>query len=189
MYVWRLFLLLSVAVSGSFMLVSAGESGFSRKNGDAPGIPTTITSNKMTVRNPNNQAVFEGAVVLTRGQLVVNSDKMIVFFHAQSSDARQGKEADQPKDNASMSSTSNRSLERVEAIGHVKIKQENSNATCQKAIYFSDQEKIIMTGDPVAWEKGTRVSGKQITIYLNEGRSVVEGDTRVRIHDDGKMGP
>ena len=189
MYAWLLFLILSAAVFGSPMAVTAVESGFSRKNGDAPVIPTTITSKKMTVRNQDNQAVFEGAVILTRGPLVVNSDKMIVFFHAQNSNASQTKGPGQPKDNGSMSSTGSRSLEKVEAIGHVKIKQDNSNATCQKAIYFSDEEKIIMTGDPVAWEKGTRVSGKQITIYLNEERSVVEGNTHVRIDDEGKTGP
>jgi lipopolysaccharide export system protein LptA len=143
----------------------------------------------MTVRNQDNQAIFEGTVVLTRGPLVVNSDKMIVFFRAQSSDGSQVKGAGQPKDNASMSSASSRSLEKVEAIGHVKIKQENSRATCQKAIYFNNEEKIIMTGDPVAWEKGTRVSGKQITIYLTEERSVVEGDTHVRIEEEEQPAP
>ncbi len=189
MYVWILCLLLNAVLSVWPASTLTAESGFAKKNGEGPAIPTTITSNKMTVRNQDNQAVFEGTVILTRGPLVVNSDKMIVFFHAQSGDASQAKAVGQAKDPAAVSSTSSRSLERVEAIGRVKIKQENSHATCQKAIYFSEEEKIIMTGDPVAWEKGTRVSGKQITIFLNEERSVVEGDTRVRIEEDGKNNP
>lgn len=189
MYGCLLSLLFSAVMMGSPMLTVAAESGFTKKNGDGPVIPTTITSNKMTVRNQDNQAVFEGTVVLTRGPLVVNSDKMIVFFHAQNSDASQVKGTGQPKGNGSISSTSGRSLERVEAIGNVKIKQENSRATCQKAIYLNNEEKIIMTGDPVAWEKGTRVSGKQITIYLTEERSVVEGDTHVRIEEEEQSAP
>jgi lipopolysaccharide export system protein LptA len=56
-------------------------------------------------------------------------------------------------------------------------------------VYFSDGEKIILTGDPVAWEKGTRVSGKQITIYLTEERSVVEGDSRVHIEGESQGAP
>ena len=35
-----------------------------------------------------------------------------------------------------------------------------------------------------AWEKGTRVSGKQITMFLAEDRSVVEGGSHVRIEPD-----
>jgi lipopolysaccharide export system protein LptA len=87
---------------------------------------------------------------------------------------------------------SNRSVSRVEAIGeihHVKIKYENGSATCQKAVYFADGERIVLTGDPVAWEKGTRVSGRQITIYLAEERSVVEGDSHIHIESEGQNGP
>jgi lipopolysaccharide export system protein LptA len=40
----------------------------------------------------------------------------------------------------------------------------------------------------VAWEKGARVSGKQITIYLAEERSVVEGGSHIRIEGEGQNG-
>jgi lipopolysaccharide export system protein LptA len=46
-----------------------------------------------------------------------------------------------------------------------------------------------LTGDPVAWERGTRVSGKQITIFMAEERSVVEGGSHVRIEDEGPSQP
>jgi lipopolysaccharide export system protein LptA len=42
---------------------------------------TTITSRTMTVSNQENTAIFDGAVVLTRGLLVVHSDHMVVSFH------------------------------------------------------------------------------------------------------------
>lgn len=86
---------------------------------------------------------------------------------------------------------SSRSVNRVEAIGEahqVKIKYENGNATCQKAVYFADGEKVVLTGEPVAWEKGTRVSGRQITLYLAEERSVVEGGSHIRIESEGRSG-
>ncbi len=184
MYASLLFLLLSAGVIGLPVTTHAAESPFSKTPGDGSVIPTTITSNKMTVRNQENQAIFEGTVVLTRGPLVVNSDKMIVFFHGQKNAGEKAIGAPQSKSPAPISSKSSRSLDKVEAIGHVRIKQEGGHATCQKAVYFSGEEKIIMTGDPVAWEKGTRVSGKQITIYLTEERSVVEGNSHVRIESE-----
>jgi lipopolysaccharide export system protein LptA len=52
-------------------------------------------------------------------------------------------------------------------------------------VYYQSEEKIVLTGNPVAWDKGTRVSGKQITMFLAEDRSVVEGGSHVRIEPDG----
>jgi lipopolysaccharide export system protein LptA len=163
------------------------------KGGESQAVSTTITAKKMTVRNQDSQAIFEGSVVLTRGPLLVYSDKMVVMFRPKNSDgAKPGAEERKPANNTAVSkgtdampAVSNRSINRIEATGHVKIEKENGNATCEKAVYFNDEEKIVLTGDPVAWEKGTRVSGKQITMYLNEDRSVVEGGSHVRIEGEG----
>ncbi len=145
--------------------------------------------------------MFEGTVVLARGPLLVHSDKMVVLFHAEGQgsgavpnadkatrgETTQGRSAAKP--HASPQGLSNHSVDRVEAIDHVQIKYAGGTATCRKAVYFSDGEKIVLTGDPVAWEKGTRVSGKQITIYLTEERSVVEGDSRVHIEGESQGAP
>lgn len=189
MYVSLLLLLLSTMAAWMPDGACAAESRFSKSPDDAQAVPTTITSNKMTVRNRENQAIFEGNVVLTRGGLVVNSEKMIVFFQGRAGDAAGSPGEETSKKSEALTSPSGRSLERVEAIGHVKIRQENSHATCQKAVYFSAEEKIVMTGDPVAWEKGTRVSGRQITIYLAEERSVVEGGSHVHIEEAERLKP
>lgn len=202
MFMWIWCLLLSVALSGSSAASPSSESGSLKRSVEAPGVPTTITSNRMTVRNQDSQAVFEGTVVLTRGSLVVHSDKMVVSFQPKNSHGgaaeRKGHEprdSDQASSIAqpghSGSTMSSRAVNRVEAIGdvhQVKIKYENGNATCQKAVYFADGEKVVLTGDPVAWEKGTRVSGKQITLYLVEERSVVEGGSHIRIEGEGQHG-
>jgi lipopolysaccharide export system protein LptA len=187
---WRYLLLLEVCLFGVISVGHAAESSLMKKGGDSPAVPTTIDSKKMTVRNQENQAVFEGMVVLTRGTLIVYSDKMVVLFNAPANDGAQagagGQAKTASKGSEGMPAVSSRSISRIEATGHVKIENDNSNATCEKAVYFTEEEKIIMTGEPVAWEKGTRVSGKQITIYLAEERSVVEGNTHVRIEGDNK---
>ena len=66
----------------------------------------------------------------------------------------------------------------------MRIEKEDGRATCQKAVYYEDEKKIILTGDPVAWQKGTRVSGKRIIMFLDEDRSVVEGDSQVVIEGE-----
>ncbi len=152
-------------------------------------VSTTITSKKMTVRNHDNQAVFEGTVVLTRGTLVVYSDRMVVSFGPPNIDSS-GQAKDQDSGTTGRvkkgpDTVSNRAVNKIEATGRVKIERENGNATCEKAIYYREEDKIVLTGSPVAWEKGTRVSGNQITMFLAEDRSVVEGGSHVRIEPDG----
>lgn len=162
--------------------------------------PTTITSRTMTVSNQENTAIFDGSVVLTRGRLVVHSDHMVVSFHpsrngAESKRTAGATSANPPtsarvtgqdqKDRDTAPAVSERSIRMVEATGRVTIQKEDGHATCQRAVYYEDQKKIILTGDPVAWQKGTRVSGKQIIMFLDEDRSVVEGDSRVIIDGEG----
>jgi lipopolysaccharide export system protein LptA len=160
---------------------------------------TTITAKKMTVRNQDGQAVFEGAVVLMRGELVVHSDKMVVSFQPAESTSSGSPGLHGPAPNGqnttaagrkmntgsdSLPTVSNRAVKTIEATGRVRIEKAGGSATCQKAVYFQDEEKIVMTGEPVAWQKGTRVAGKQITMFLAEDRSVVEGGSHVTIEGE-----
>ncbi len=201
MWIWLL--LLSAIFAGPATAAPSTESASLKRSMEAPGVSTTITSQKMTVRNQDSQAVFEDTVVLTRGSLIVHSDKMVVSFSSKTHDLQSSsggsadrhesvRNASSAKEHTMMTGMSNRSVSRIEATGdahRVKIAYENGNATCQKALYFVDGEKIVLTGDPVAWEKGTRVSGKVITIFLAEERSVVEGGSHVRIEGEGPSQP
>ena len=194
---WIYLLLLNCLVLGTVSVAQSAETG-PLKSGETPAVSTTITSKKMTVRNQDGQAIFDGSVVLTRGPLLVYSDRMVVLFHSQekgkpAADGRKKQAATnapvQPKGTDTMPTVSNRSVSRMEATGHVKIEKENGNATCQRAEYFIDEDKIVLTGNPVAWEKGTRVSGERIIMYLKEDRSVVEGGSHIRIEGEGSRTP
>lgn len=191
---WMWLLLLNGLVLG---LVGPGLSAEAVPSKAGPDIPvsTSITSKKMTVKNQDSLAIFEGSVVLTRGPLTVYSDRMVVFFRpleANVSDEKKGREPGKPevlpKGPDAVPAVSNRSVSQIEATGRVKIEKESGRATCEKAIYYHDGDKIVLTGDPVAWEKGTRVSGKQITMFLAEDRSVVEGGSHVRIEPEEGAG-
>jgi lipopolysaccharide export system protein LptA len=156
-------------------------------NGASDQVGTTVISQRMTFKNQQSQAVFDGAVVLTRGTLVVYSDRMVVSFRNQEADPKKSGEAakNQPTPAKGPDTVSNRAVTQIEAIGRVKIERDAGNATCQKAVYYRDEDKIVLTGDPVAWDKGTRVSGKRITMFLAEDRTVVEGGSHVRIEPEG----
>jgi len=188
MWIWLL--LLNLCLFGLASLRESADAALPQ-GGVEQAVSTTITAKKMTVKNQDSQAVFEGAVVLTRGSLVVYSDRMVVMFRGQevtASDDRKGREAVKgaapSKGPDAVPAVSNRSVNQIEATGRVKIEKDSGSATCDKAIYYHDGDKIVLTGNPVAWDKGTRVSGKQITMFLADDRSVVEGGSHVRIEPD-----
>lgn len=181
---WKWLLLLSWLVLATMTPgLAAVEPAANGRGADQLG--TTVISQKMTFKNQENQAVFDGAVVLTRGTLVVYSDRMVVSFGNQEAGA-EPKAGKNPMTPAKGPETvSNRAVTQIEATGRVKIERDAGNATCRKAVYYRDEDKIVLTGDPVAWDKGTRVSGKRITMFLAEDRTVVEGGSHVRIEPDG----
>ncbi len=197
MFMWTLFLVLSLL--SPVTAESVAPTGPAGANSSGAGqAPTTITAKKMTVRNQDSQAVFEGSVVLTQGTLMVYSDKMVVSFSPQSTDGGKGEANEGRKSDASsaakttgkggdmMPGSSGRSVRQIEATGHVRIEKETGNATSSKAVFDNSRRVVTLTGDPVAWEKGTRVSGEKIIIYLDEDRSVVEGGSHLLI--DGESG-
>ena len=186
MWIWLLSL--SSTVIASAVIGSAAPLPSSNGSSDQ-GPSTTVTSQRMTFKNQDSEAVFDGSVVLRRGSLIVYSDKMVVLFREQASAVQESKKLEQSGAGVRRAkgpdTVSNRAVSKIEAIGRVKIERDAGNATCQKAVYYRDEDKIVLTGDPVAWDKGTRVSGKKITLFLNEDRTVVEGGSHVQIQSEG----
>lgn len=200
MFVWMWCLLLSIGL-GLFVPLTHAAPPQKPKPASPEAVSTTITSRTMTVNNHENTAIFDGSVVLTRGPLVVRSDHMVVTFNASNNgaaaqtppDSKQPASALGRRSNASqgpesMPTVSDRSIRMLEATGRVQIEKEDGRATCRKAVYYDDEKKIVLTGDPVAWQKGTRVSGKRIIMFVDEDRSIVEGDSQVVIEGEGGGG-
>ncbi|MEO8324388.1 MAG: LptA/OstA family protein [Nitrospirota bacterium] len=145
--------------------------------GEEPKVPTVITSNTMTASSEKNLAIFQGSVKMVQGELVVHSDVMIVYFKEKAPSNPSAATASGAK------SESGNEISYIEAKGKVRIEKGESRATSQHALYYKAEEKVILTGSPVAWQTGTRISGPKMTMFLKENRSVVEGGTRVIIEE------
>lgn len=120
--------------------------------------PIHITSDSMVVERDKGIVTFRGNVVAKRDDLIINAEELKVFYNDK------------------------REIERIEAIGKVRIDREGSTAFGEKAEFFNREEKLILTGSPRVVEGLNSVEGDRITLYLKEGRSIVEGgkDRRVK---------
>ncbi|NLI31788.1 MAG: hypothetical protein GX422_03240 [Deltaproteobacteria bacterium] len=66
-------------------------------------------------------------------------------------------------------------IDRIEVEGNVRISQRDKLATSEKAVYYHQEQKIVLMGRPVVSQGKDKVQGRLITLYIAQGKSVVEG--------------
>lgn len=71
---------------------------------------------------------------------------------------------------------------RIEAEGRVRMVQDGRRAVAERAVYERAEEKVVLTGSPKVWEDKNVVSGREITVFLDEDRSEVKDDVRVILY-------
>ena len=72
-------------------------------------------------------------------------------------------------------------IEKIVAQGNVRMVQEDREATCREATYYHRDGKLVLRGEPVVREGDNWVSGKRITYYIDEQKSVAEGEGGDRV--------
>ncbi|MDH4027229.1 MAG: hypothetical protein OEU95_00165 [Nitrospirota bacterium] len=125
--------------------------------------PVVITSDSLTANSGDNTAVFEGSVVAKTDDMTMLSDKMTVYY-----------------DNTG------KKISRIHAAGSVKVYNSEKVIFSKEALYVSDEEKIVFSGDPKAVEGKNVLTGKQITYYLKSNRAVVEGSRIILQENQGQ---
>lgn len=147
-----------------FPSISAAER-FSKEKEKNNTLPIEITSDRMTSDQKSNKIIFTGKVVAKRGKLFIFSDEMTVYNN---------KDAE-----------NNIKMEKIVAKGHVRIEKEGRVASGKQAVYFMDEGKIVLTGNPVAWEKNNKIVGTKMIFLVDENKFVVVGskdkEKRVRL--------
>ena len=127
---------------------------------DRSNLPITIKSNEMTADNRGKTAIFSGKVVAKQGDITIFSDKLVVSY------------ADKKGE-----------VEKVEALGNVRIVQQNRTGFADQALYDSVNGRIVLTGTPRVVQGSDSISGKVITYYVDDDKSDVSsgGDPKARV--------
>ncbi|MBI5042465.1 MAG: hypothetical protein HZC10_01235 [Nitrospirae bacterium] len=128
--------------------------------------PIVITSQRMIALNEQNKLIFEKDVVAKKDDMTLYADKMEILFI---------KTNDSSLTDAAGSSEDKRDISTIKAMGNVKVVKGEKTATADEAVYYKDEEKVVLTGSPKAWEKDDMVTGTKMTIYIKEDKSIVEG--------------
>ena len=127
-----------------------------------------IKSHTLEIDNKKRIVEFTGDVDARRDDFIVHCQKMLVYYNDQTTDKDSGKV--------------NISVDKIIATGKVKITRTNGGlAMAEKAIYYQNEEKVVLTGNPVVKQGNDFVEGSQITLFLKEKRSIVEGSGKKRV--------
>lgn len=122
--------------------------------------PIRIASDRMEVNQNDRTISFQGHVLVQQDDLTITGNRMKVNAAASSK-----------TDQAALMEK----IDRIEVEGDVKITQRDKIATADKAVYYHQEQKIVLLGNPSVSQGPDTVRGRLITLYLKDGKSVVEG--------------
>ena len=138
----------------------------------APKQPVHITSDTLEAFNDERLIVFSGNAVAVQGDKVIRSDKLLVYYK---------KSTDEGKESKTVGIGQGGDLDRIEAKGPVRITQLKKIVTGDEAVYYQDDQKIIVNGNAVMREGPNIVKGDRITVLLDENRGIVEAPVKKRV--------
>ena len=141
-----------------FLVGMAGTTALYSSQGERNNLPIQIKSNELISDNTSKTATFVGKVSARQGDVTIYSDRLVINYAA-----------------------SNKEVEKVEAFGNVRIVQGNRHGESAHAVYDNKNGKIILDGNPKVAQGEDVITGKTITYFVDEQKSVVTGgpDSRV----------
>ncbi|OGP54182.1 MAG: lipopolysaccharide transport periplasmic protein LptA [Deltaproteobacteria bacterium RBG_13_52_11] len=120
--------------------------------------PVHITSQRLEAEYEKRLITFIGDVVARQEDFVLYADRLILFLN----DKGEG-------------------IEKIVAQGKVRLVQGNRKATSHEATYYHEEGTVVLQGEPEVREGDNWVRGKRIIYYINEQKSVAEGEGAQRV--------
>lgn len=112
-----------------------------------------VTAKKIEFDNKEGVILFDGDVLVDDAQFLMRSDRLLVFTEGTNE------------------------VQRIMAIGHVSITNENRNARCEKAVYTKKDGRIVMTEKAYLSQVGDKTGevgpAERIVIWLDDERMEV----------------
>ena len=136
----------------------------------AGGKPIRVESKTLELNDKKKTVTFSGNVQANIDNFAIKCGQMVVYYKSEQKEKKEAAKVDA-------------SIDRIVATEQVRIiRGKGGTATAQKAVYYQQGEKVVLTGNPVVKKGNDSVRGCRITIFLKENRSIVEAcpDKKVR---------
>lgn len=136
---------------------------------DVASQPIEITADRLVSHGDQNYAEFIGNVEAAQGNFSIRSDTLkITYQRSAGADSKGTTDAD--------------SIEKIEAIGRVKIKSDNRRAETDRAEYRMQDDVIELIGENSFLTDGKNtLTGSKITWHRKTGEITVAGSDQKRV--------
>jgi lipopolysaccharide export system protein LptA len=146
--------------------------------------PIHIRSQDLEFFYNEKRIVYRGAVVATQGDATLKSSTLTVTYE---------EPAAAPSTQGTPTNTSQgQQIKEIVAEENVEITSTTRRATCNKAVFNDKSRTIVLSGNAILRDGANEVTGQKVTIYVDEGRTTVEGEPRMTLmpkqEDKGKKG-
>jgi lipopolysaccharide export system protein LptA len=121
--------------------------------------PIFITSDWMEVDQKKNTITYKGRVVTVQAEMTMRSETLTAYYDPEMKQMKQ-----------------------IIAEGKVNATQGNRVATGQKAVFDDQAKTVTLTGSPMMRQGNSQVSGVKIVYFVEQDRSIVEGDDKIRVN-------
>ncbi len=136
---------------------------------NAPPAAVEITADKLVNHGDRNYAEFSGNVEAVQGNFSLHSDTLKIFYQGS------------PAAGANVM-TGTDSIEKIEAIGQVRITSDNRRAETQRALYRLKEDVIELIGENSLITDGKNtLTGSKITWHRRTGEITVAGGEQKRV--------
>ncbi len=160
--------LLGICILCAFCLFLAAAAQAQDDNATKQKLPTKITSEKLSYSQEGEKVVFTGKVHVVRPDFELWADTLTAYLQPSE------------KKGASLATSNSADIERIVAVGNVRIRRDARTGTCQTATYDMKKGMVQLEGNPVLKEGKNSITGDIIRLYTKTNRSeVIGGKKRV----------
>lgn len=142
-------------------------------------IPLHITALRLEADQTERLITFSGQVKAQYGESTLYTERLKVYY--KSPEPKADPAAEKPADPSPLADLGGEKIDRIEAEGQVRFVQEDKVAAGQKAIYYRDEDKVVLLGNPQLWRGENNLKGERITLHLKDNRVVVESSPQKRV--------
>ncbi len=129
--------------------------------------PLYIQSDQMEIEHNQKMVIFTGHVNAKQNNIVIQADRMEVFYDEGKQDPR--------KEYAKEETLASVSIVKMIAEGNVVITQDQRIARGEKAVFWKEKGKVVLTGHPELQEGQNVIKGEKIIVFINENKMIVIG--------------
>jgi len=118
-----------------------------------------LSADRLDYNQKTMQGTYSGNVVLRKGESIFSADTIKV--HGDPATGQIGS---------------------LEADGHVRVQDGTKVVRAEKALYYSDEQKVVLLGMPKVFELGKVITrGEVVTLYLGRREYEIKGEQKDKI--------